>query len=325
MLATPPELVVGTPSRLLAQCEAGQLELKTSVKLLVIDEADLVFSYGYEEDLVALLGHLPKIHQTMLMSATLGSEVEALRKLVLRRPVVLRLEESDLPEGDQLAQHTIHLRAEDRYLVTYALLKLRLLRGKTIMFLRDIGDCYRLKLFLEHFSINSCVLNSELPLQSRRHIVAQFNKGVYDYVIASDEGLKGTLARPKRSGGKKRKDDEYGVSRGVDFEGVANVLNFDFPDSVDAYIHRVGRSAPPPPPGPLARTRRPGSVSSWPEPRAGRVHVTARRTARPSVGHERYSRGRARPRPPRRPRSGADKGGAPGTGELGRAPSRAGP
>lgn len=50
-----------------------------------------------------------------------------------------------------------------------------------------VGWCYRLKLFLEHFSIKAAVLNSQLPIQSRQHIVEQFNKGVFDYVIASDE------------------------------------------------------------------------------------------------------------------------------------------
>ena len=75
-------------------------------------------------------------------------------------------------------QHTIKCTPDDRYLITYALLKLRLLRGKTIIFINDVNRCYKLKLFLEQFSIKSCVLNSELPIQSRQHIVEQFNKGV---------------------------------------------------------------------------------------------------------------------------------------------------
>ena len=61
------------------------------------------------------------------------------------------------------------------------------MKGKTIIFVNDVDRCYRLKLFLEQFSIKSCVLNSELPLNSRLHIVQEFNKGVYDYIIATDE------------------------------------------------------------------------------------------------------------------------------------------
>ncbi|KAK0430153.1 hypothetical protein EV421DRAFT_335651 [Armillaria borealis] len=60
-------------------------------------------------------------------------------------------------------------------------------RRKCILFVNDVDRSYRLKLFLEQFSIKSCVLNSELPLNSRYHTVQEFNKGVYDYIIATDE------------------------------------------------------------------------------------------------------------------------------------------
>lgn len=232
-----PDIVIGTPGKIVAHIEAGNMDLSTSLKMLVVDEADLVFSYGYEEDVMKLLSKLPPIRQNMLMSATLGSEVEALKKLVLRRPVVLKLEESDLPNEQQLLQHTIKCFPDDRFLITYAMLKLRLLRGKTIIFINETNQCYRLKLFLEQFSIKTCVLNSELPIQSRQHIVSQFNKGVYDYVIASDEAM----SKSKKS--KSKKDNEYGVARGVDFKDVQNVLNFDFPVSAKSYVHRVGRTA----------------------------------------------------------------------------------
>jgi ATP-dependent RNA helicase DDX56/DBP9 len=92
----------------------------------------------------------------------------------------------------------------DKFLLTYVILKLKLIKGKCILFVNDVDRCYRLKLFLEQFSIKSCVLNSELPLNSRRgtvrlagvscssvyrryHVVQEFNQGVYDYIIATDE------------------------------------------------------------------------------------------------------------------------------------------
>ena len=84
-----PDIVVGTPSRLLAHLKAQNLTLKDTLEVLVIDEADLVFSYGYENDLKSLLTFLPKIYQAFLMSATLSDEVFALKKLVLHNPVSL--------------------------------------------------------------------------------------------------------------------------------------------------------------------------------------------------------------------------------------------
>ncbi len=123
--------------------------------------------------------------------------------------------------------------------------------------------------------MKSCILNSELPVNSRIHIVEEFNKNVYDIIIASDEHevlggedgpkpgqelyastttnqeiaeadkIDGT--DPPKSAEKKRKiskrDREYGVSRGIDFKNVACVLNFDLPTSSKSYTHRIGRTA----------------------------------------------------------------------------------
>ena len=211
LLAEKPDIVVGTPTRVLAHVKAKHLDLSSSLTQLIIDEADLVFSYGYEDDLKELLAKLPKIYQTMLMSATLGSEVEALKKLVLRRPVILKLENTDLPDEGQLTQYTVTCPESDKFMLMYALLKLRLLRGKTIIFSNNIEQCYRVKLFLEHFSIAATVLNSQLPIQSRQHIVEQFNKGVYDYVIASDEAVKKSLPLKNKHGKRKRYDAEVCV------------------------------------------------------------------------------------------------------------------
>lgn len=100
---------------------------------------------------------------------------------------------------------------------------------------------YRLKLFLEQFAIKSCVLNSELPAKIRCHAVAQFNRNFYDIIIASDEQA---LNQPKLSKSeKKRNDKESGVARGIDFQRVSNVINFDFPLDVSSYVHRAGRTA----------------------------------------------------------------------------------
>lgn len=106
----------------------------------------------------------------------------------------------------------------------------------------------RLKLFLGQFKIRSCVLNSELPAKIRCHTVHQFNQGLYDIIIASDER---SLLKPNESSKsatiktklKKNQDGESGVARGIDFRCVSNVINFDFPLDINAYIHRAGRTA----------------------------------------------------------------------------------
>lgn len=144
--------------------------------------------------------------------------------------------------------------------------------------------CYRVKLFLEQFGIKSCVLNSELPVNSRIHVVQEFNKGVYDIIIAADEqeilGSKHSKKSGKSESGENEKDSktaenegedpeqldssedevqeettrsekrrkvtpkqkDYGISRGIDFQNVACVLNFDLPTTSKSYTHRIGRT-----------------------------------------------------------------------------------
>ena len=81
--------------------------------------------------------------------------------------VTLKLQGSQLPDSSQLAQYSVHCDEEDKFLLIYTLLKLRLVRGKTLLFVGAVERCYRLKLFLKQFSIPACVLNSELPVHSR--------------------------------------------------------------------------------------------------------------------------------------------------------------
>lgn len=237
-----PDIVVGTPSRVLAHLKAGHLDLSSSLEILVIDEADLIFSFGHENDVREILAsNLSPTFQAVLTSATLSDDVTNLKKLVLHNPVSLKLEEPSLPDATQLTQYKILVEQEDKFVLIYALFKLKLIQGKTIIFVNNVDKCFQIKLYLEQFGIPVCVLNSELPTASRCHILSQFNKGIYDVIVASDEKF---LNMMDKSGNSKReKDKESGVARGIDFQYVANVINFDFPLDTDAYIHRVGRTA----------------------------------------------------------------------------------
>jgi ATP-dependent RNA helicase DDX56/DBP9 len=270
-----PDIVVSTPGRASQYAGSGILILDRLTRL-VIDEADLVLSYGYEDDINALSAAIPRGIQTILMSATLTTEVDTLKGLFCRDAVVLKLDEKQ-GEGEGITQYVVKCAEDEKFLLIFIIFKLRLVKGKCIIFVGDVDRSYRLKLFLEQFSIRSCVLNSELPINSRLHVVQEFNKGVYDIIIAADdqEVLGGiaskqklksksseidssakqdnvlasdasdsehdTQARPKSS--QTRKDKDYGVSRGIDFQNVACVMNFDLPTSSKSYTHRIGRTA----------------------------------------------------------------------------------
>ncbi|KAG8951846.1 ATP-dependent DNA/RNA helicase [Tulasnella sp. 424] len=201
VLSDQPNVVVATPARILPLLQSKALTLQ-ALETLVIDEADLILSYGHDEDVQKLFtgGYLPKLHQSLLMSATMTEDVVTLKGLALRSPLsrehlqaILKLEE-DKDEAANLTQFFARCTEEDKFLLTYVILKLKLIKGKCLMFVNDVERSYRLKLFLEQFSIRSCVLNPELPLNSRYHVVQEFNRGAYDYIIATDEA--GNSATP---------------------------------------------------------------------------------------------------------------------------------
>ena len=181
-----PDIIVGTPGRLAQHIRDNNVDLSSSLNMLIIDEADLIFSFGFEDDLRFILGKLPPIYQAVLTSATLTEDVTRLKKLVLNNPVVLKLSEPQLPDSSQLTQYVIKLEEEEKFVLIYALFKLELIRGKSLMFVSSVDRyvevdfvsnltkpdrCYKMKLYLEQFNIPCCVLNSELPVATRLHTV----------------------------------------------------------------------------------------------------------------------------------------------------------
>ncbi|XP_010531315.1 PREDICTED: DEAD-box ATP-dependent RNA helicase 16 [Tarenaya hassleriana] len=258
-LAGLPDIVVSTPACIPKCFSAGALQpaaISDSLEILVLDEADLLLSYGYEDDLRALTSIIPKRCQCLLMSATTSSDVEKLKKLILHNPVTLTLQESggrkEEPVPKNVQQFWVSCSAQDKLLYMLALLKLELVQKKVLVFTNTIDMGFRLKLFLEKFGIKSAILNAELPQNSRLHILEEFNAGLFDYLIATDGSQ--TKEREQASGesnkdnNKSRKrakpklDSEFGVVRGIDFKRVHTVINFDMPRSVTGYIHRIGRT-----------------------------------------------------------------------------------
>ncbi|PSR77956.1 P-loop containing nucleoside triphosphate hydrolase protein [Coniella lustricola] len=265
ILSSGPDIVISTPARAWQNISNGALSVD-DLTHLVLDEADLVLSYGYDEDLQNVARSIPKGLQTILMSATLTTDVSTVQGLFCRDPKALDLEEPDA-EGEGVSQFYVKCGEDEKFLLAYVIFKLQLMKGKCIIFVADVDRCYRLRLYFEQFGIRAAILNSELPVNSRLHVVEQFNKNVYDIIICSDEnevlgdedhpseaapkedktddGGDKDEKRPKKKQRKTSKRDrlEFGVSRGIDFQHVSAVINFDFPTSSKSYTHRIGRTA----------------------------------------------------------------------------------
>ncbi|CAK7339608.1 unnamed protein product [Dovyalis caffra] len=304
-LAGQPDILVSTPSCVAKSLSAGALKsesINDSLEILVLDEADLLLSFGYEDDLKALTAHVPRRCQCLLMSATSSADVDKLKKLILHNPYVLTLPEVEgvkdevIPKnvqqfwcqielwlyfGFELVDNTIGLKLKslckpwalaerrleyeenDQYIricQIYVKVKLRVIinvscgdRDKLVYILALL----KLELVQKKFGIKSAVLNAELPQNSRLHILEEFNAGLFDYLIATDDretkekeqANGGSLAESRKSKkhAKPKLDSEFGVVRGIDFKNVyttldSEVINYDMPLSATGYVHRIGRT-----------------------------------------------------------------------------------
>lgn len=269
------DVLVCTPGRAAEHLSAGNISLReVGPSIVVVDEADLVLSYGYEKDMIALSNALPSVFQCIMVSAT-GDSLEDLSGLLSKN--LTRVAVAESVGLDKLSEYFIKCSDEDKFLIVYTMVKLKALKERTIFFVNSVDQGFKLKLFFERFSVKAAVLNPELPLRSRQSVINQFNAGAFDYLVATDtsETLAGSEARDGNAGddgdgddgdngddgdggdgqGKKagkakknrkrdpRSSTEYSSSRGVDFKAVAGVVNFDVPPSLVSYTHRVGRTA----------------------------------------------------------------------------------
>lgn len=283
------QVVVTTPARMAKLLRSGFLTaqlLERSLTSLVLDEADLLLSFGYGEDMAVIA---PAIHhrscQSMLMSATISEDVNSLASLMLHSPVVLEIEgtaelDRQTEDADQsndqgrklrggsvlngVAEEVEHRRIDlskssasggtvtqttEKLLFLLTLLKLSLVENKVLIFVNTVDQGMRMRLFLDAFGIRAPLIAGHQPMNTRHHMLQQFNKGLFDYLIASDDGVvklsaKDTLNKSSSTAGgaKESKEFEFGVTRGIDFKGVKTVINFDAPASLQEYVHRVGRT-----------------------------------------------------------------------------------
>ena len=160
-----PDILVSTPGRLAEHIRENDSLLKNQVETFVIDECDLVLSFGCEADVRTICGRISRTCQGMLLSATLDDDITALKKIVLNDPVVIKLRDDEDTEATKsLKQWYLRATRKDKDLIVFSLLKLNLVApGKTLFFVNSVDRGYRLKLFFEQFGVKSAVLNSELP------------------------------------------------------------------------------------------------------------------------------------------------------------------
>jgi ATP-dependent RNA helicase RhlE len=210
-----PDVVVACPGRLLDLLERRALTL-SAVEVLVLDEADHMFDMGFLPDVRRILRALPSKRQNLMFSATMPREIRTLADSVLVDPAVIELGNSRPAETIEHALYSISEGEKGSALEV-------LLSGpefrSAIVFLRTKRRAQRLAERLSVRGHAAVAMQGNMSQAQRERALKGFRDGRYDILVATDI-----------------------AARGLDIAGVSHVVNFDVPNTPDAYTHRIGRT-----------------------------------------------------------------------------------
>ncbi len=209
------DIVVACPGRLLDHIGRGTINL-SSVEVLVLDEADRMFDMGFLPDIRKIIKHLQGKRQTLLFSATMPDDIRRLAREVLHAPVTVQV---DPTAPASTVAHTLY--PVPQHLKTALLLEL--LRHtdteSVLIFARTKHRAKRVGQQLERSGHRAASLQGDLPQNKRQEALDGFRDGSFQVLVATDI-----------------------AARGIDVSRISHVINYDMPDTTDAYTHRIGRT-----------------------------------------------------------------------------------
>lgn len=209
------DIIVACPGRLLDLLQEGAFNLR-QVKMLVLDEADHMFDQGFLPDVRRILRQLPVERQTLVFSATMPEAIRKLTSAILRDPVTVRI---DCGQTTQSVSHHLYAIEQGQKIP----LLLHILQKEhpptTLVFTRTKHKAKNLAQKLAQSGLKATSLQGNLSQNRRQQALDGFKSGAFNVLVATDI-----------------------AARGIDVNGISHVINFDVPDTVEAYIHRTGRT-----------------------------------------------------------------------------------
>ena len=210
-----PQVVVGTPGRLLDHLKRGTLDL-SNLRGLVLDEADEMLRMGFIEDVETIMAQIPEGHQTALFSATMPEAIRRITKRFMKDPQEVRIQSSMTTRPDISQSYwTAYGRKTDALT--------RFLEAEdfdaAIIFVRTKNATLEVAEALERSGYNSAALNGDMNQALREQTLERLKDGRLDILIATDV-----------------------AARGLDVERISLVVNYDIPMDAESYVHRIGRT-----------------------------------------------------------------------------------
>lgn len=209
------EIVVACPGRLLDHLEQRTINL-SQVEVLVLDEADRMFDMGFLPDIRKIIKHVPAKRQTLLFSATMPDDIRRLAHDVLNKPVTIQV---DHAAPVNTVSHALY--PVDQHLKTALLLELlkHTDTESVLIFTRTKHRAKRVGQQLERAGYRATSLQGNLSQNRRQEALDGFRNGKFQILVATDI-----------------------AARGIDVSSISHVINYDMPDTADAYTHRIGRT-----------------------------------------------------------------------------------
>lgn len=211
-------IVVGTPGRVLDHLGKGTLRLET-VRTVVLDEADEMLDVGFLPDIERILSRTPRNRQTALFSATIPSPIRRIVGRHMRSPVWIRIG-SEIETAPEVRQVYIEVLEQDRMRAFVRLLKTQVNGGKVLMFRRTKVGVDNLAQALQRQGIAAAGIHGGLVQSERNAAMRSFHSGELKVLVATN------LA-----------------ARGLDIPQISHVVNYDMPQNLEEYVHRIGRTA----------------------------------------------------------------------------------
>ena len=209
------EIVVACPGRLLDLLGDGAIDL-SQVEVLVLDEADRMCDMGFLPDIRRILKALPVQRQTLFFAATMLRDIRRLADQILNDPVTVQIGVIAPVETVSHALYPIPHQLKKRLLM--ATLQ-QTATGRVLIFTRTKYRARNLARDLAKRGYRAAALQGNMSQNQRTKAINGFRDGKYDILVATDI-----------------------ASRGIDVSEITHVINFDIPDTADAYIHRIGRT-----------------------------------------------------------------------------------
>jgi len=211
------DLLIATPGRLLDLINQGHVDLGSTTHL-ILDEADRMFDLGFIVDIKKIIAKIPAKRQTILFSATMPKSINDLANSAMRNHKVIEIS-PEVVTVKNIDQSLHFIRKSDKSALLVKLLKDELV-NKAIIFIKTKHNADRVAQVLKHNDILSDTIHGDKSHGLRQRALESFKNSKTNVLIATDI-----------------------ASRGIDFKDITHVINYDLPNEVENYVHRIGRTA----------------------------------------------------------------------------------